>query len=493
MRWQVAALGGAALLSGCELTPRPIPCDAPDTCDCPATRVQPSGECCPAWTLADATGACHDRPWTLPAKGDALGDPWAQNVSVAIDARGRALVAFASSLGLEMLEESAPGAFGLRHPGAAVGGVTPCDLVTGADGTVAFAWLTLATSVQTVFLSERDAAGTWKEPQSAADAFSFPTTAYGPRLATNAGGEWLLVWNQWESTPHYGVAVARKPSAHAAWQRPTGSDDVLSKPINYSNTPVVTLNDAGQAIITWYQSLGGPLIAFASERSGPGAAFSHPPAHDSLSAPGGAIDSDPIASVKPAIFADGSAAAVWTQENGKGATLVYIATRDTAGQWTRPRDLDDAFSPATGYARGVQLAFGPKGELYVIWYQDAGDGNAVYAARRRRDGTWAEPGQRPIRLSSAGAVGLFPRLAAGPDGGVVAVWNERAAAGAPMRIVARRADGAAGVWGAPQVLSPDTGDDVALPAVAMGPHDRAVAAWPQGPGPLQRVYVARVE
>ena len=491
MRWAVA-LGAAGLVSACELLPRAVPCEATDTCGCPAARVKPSGECCPAWTLADASGACRARSWTLPVARDALGDPGSKLVAVAIDTRGRGLVAFASSSGLELLEESGPGAWTLRRPGLAVGGVTPGDLVAGADGTAAFTWVTLSGSNQTVYLSERDARGAWKDPESAAEAFSFPTTAYAPRLATNVRGEWLLVWNQWMSTPNYGVAVARKASAHEAWKRPAGRDDVLSLPINFSNTPVVALDDAGQGIIAWYQSLGGPLMAFVSERASPAAAFTHPGKQDFVSAPGGAIDSDPVASVKPAIAADGSAAAAWTQENGKGATLVYLATRDAAGRWTRPRDLDDAFSLPTGYARGVQLAFGPRGELYVVWYQDAGAGNEVYAARRRRDGTWAEAGRTPIRLSSGGVAGLYPRLAVGPEGGVVVVWTERAGAGL-MRIMARRADGVRGAWGPLERLSPETGDDAELPAVAVGPHDRAVAAWAQGPGPAQRVFVAQVE
>ena len=493
MNRRAAALRVAGPLAGllsaavaCALAPRAAPAD------CPSTRARPSGECCPAWTLVDASGACRARAWTLPTASDALGDAAAKSVMVALDARARGLVGFASSQGLELLEETTAGAWSLRHPGLAVAAVTPSDLVAAPDGTAAFTWLTLSGSNQTVFLSERDAAGAWKEPASPSDAFSFPTTAYAPRLATNASGEWLLVWNQWMTTSDYGVAVARKPSAHAAWTRPAGRDDVLSPHVFFSNTPVPALDDAGQAIVTWYQSVGGPLMAFVSERSGPDAAFTHPGVADVVSALGGAIDSDPVASVKPAIARDGSAAAAWTQDNGKGATLVYLATRDTAGRWTKPRDLDDAFSLPTGYARGVQIAFGPQGELYVVWYQDAGNGNAVYAARRRRDGTWAESGRTPLRLSAAGNAGLFPRVAVGPEGGVVAVWTERPATG-PMRIVARRTDGAASPWAAPERLSPDTGEDAELPAVAVGPHDRAVAAWAQGPGPAQRVYVARIE
>ncbi|MFT3773223.1 MAG: hypothetical protein QM820_48205 [Minicystis sp.] len=327
---------------------------------------------------------------------------------------------------------------------------------------------------------------------SAADAFSFPPTGYEPRLATNRAGEWIMAWNQWRSTPHYGVAVAHRDRADAPWVMPASADDVLSMEIFFSNAPVIALNDAGQALITWYQSLGGPLRAFVSERSGPGALFSRATEDSILSPDGAPVDSDPFAPVKPAIAADGSAAAAWPQENGKGATLVYLATRDAAGTWTKPRDLDDAFSIPSGYARGVQVAFGPGGDLYVVWYQDAGDGNAVYAARRHPDGTWAEDGRHPMRLSSTGATGIFPRIAVGPGGSAVVVWSERAAGG-PQRVAARRTGPADQPWGAVEVLSPETGDDAVYPVVAVGPDDRTIAAWAQGPGTAQRVMIARIE
>ncbi|APR76489.1 Hypothetical protein A7982_01836 [Minicystis rosea] len=454
--------------------------------------LDPLSQPCPAWTQANAAGACVARAWTLPGAGDARGDAWAQNVMVAVDGHGRGLVGFSSTPGLEMLEETATDTWTLRHAGDAVGGSIPSDLVAGFDGAAVFAWSVVAGSEQVLYLSERDASGAWKEPASPADSFSFPTTAYEPRLATNQAGEWILAWNQWRSTPNYGVSVAQRESSSAPWSMPSGPDDVLSININYSNAPVIALNDAGQAIITWYQSLGGPLRAFVSERKGLGEPFSHVTMSDMLSPDGAPVDSDPVAAVKPAIFADGSAAAAWAQENGKGDTLVYLATRDAAGTWTRPRDLDDAFSMTTGYARGVQIAFGPRGDLYVVWYQDTGDGDAVYAARRRSDGTWAEDGRHPVRISSAGATGLIPKIAIGPEGGAVVVWSERAIAGAPFRVAARRTGPADQPWSEVEVLSPETGTDAVLPAIAVGPGDRAIAAWPQGPGPAQRVMIASV-
>jgi hypothetical protein len=466
-----ALVGAPILLAGCALPP-----------------LGP----CPAWTAADDAGTCSPRDFTLPGAGDALGDPWAQNVAVAVDGRGLGLVGFATTGGLELLEETAPRAWSSRRAGEAVQGALPSDLAAGPDGAAVFVWAAVEGSAQVLYESERDAAGAWKEPRDRSDAFSFAPTAYEPRLAVNGAGEWILAWNQWRATPHYGVAVAQRASSSVPWEMPADQDDVLSLPIYFSNAPVIALNDAGQGIITWYQSLGGALRAFVSERRGPGEHFARVTEADILSPDGAPVDSDPIAAVKPAIAADGSAAAAWAQENGRGDILVYLATRDASGAWTRPGGLDDAFGLAPGHARGVQIAFGPRGDLYVVWYQDTGAGDAVYAARRRPDGTWAEDGRHPIRLSTSGAEALLPRVAVGPGGSALVVWSERDGAG-PLRVMARRAGPAVEPWSPIERLSPDTGEDAVLPACAVGPADRAVVAWAQGPGQAQRVMIATVE
>jgi hypothetical protein len=128
----------------------------------------------------------------------------------------------------------------------------------------------------------------------------------------------------------------------------------------------------------------------------------------------------------------------------------------------------------------------------VVWYQDAGLGDVVYAARRRPDGAWAEDGRHPFLISSRGATGFFPRIAVGPDGGALVVWNERVGKG-PVRVAARRTGAAGEPWGPVEMLSPAGPDDAVYPAVAVGPHDRAMVAWSGGPAPAPRLFVARVE
>lgn len=231
-------------------------------------------------------------------------------------------------------------------------------------------------------------------------------------------------------------------------------------------------------------------MVYASERATADGELSRPAKEDFLSPPGAPVDSHPVANPRPSLSESGEAAVVWTQENGKGAIAVFLATRDRQGTWTRPKDLDDSFSPAVGTARCAQLAFSPAGELHVIWYQDRGDGDAVYAARRDASGRWLEDGHHPTRLSAPDAIAYAPALAVGPGGGVVAAFTEETKG--QTRIAARRAGAADQPWSAEEMLSP-RGEAVGDPAVAIGPGDRAVVAWTQGPFGKARVVTARIE
>ncbi len=126
----------------------------------------------------------------------------------------------------------------------------------------------------------------------------------------------------------------------------------------------------------------------------------------------------------------------------------------------------------------------------MIWYQDQGDGDAVYAARRDASGRWLEPGNQPIRLSAPDAIAYAPSLAVGPGGGVVAVFTEEVKG--QTRIAARRAGAAGEPWRSEEMLSP-VGEIVADPVVTIGPGDRAYVAWAQGQFGAARVAAARVE
>jgi len=493
MRHSSPLLLTATLLiaSGCGLGPLPLD----ETC-LDARRTS-SGTCCPVWSAPDG-GECVRREWSLPEAGSGLGEAGVRRVEVAVDGLGRPAATWIEAnetTGRVVVAETSGASgtdgsgFSLRSPGAALDGrAVHSDIAVGLDGAAMVSWKQqYPGETARVFVSEREPDGAWRDPESDESSFSFLPTAYEPHAAFFRNGERLVVWNQWMSTG-YGVALARKPPS-GDWQLPADADDVLSPHYLFSNAPQPAVNERGDALITWYQSDGGALLTWQSERFGHDGSFSIPGPEDYLSVRDAPVDSHPFANPGPALARDGSAAVVWTQENGKGAVLVYLATRTPGGVWTRPASLDDTLSPSLGYARCAQLAFTPDGHLFVVWYHDTGNGNRVVAAHRTPDGEWIEPGSEPTLLSSDGTEATFPALAVGAEGSVLAVWSEQH--GEAWVIAARRRSQAGLEWGPIEVLSPPDGGVAAQPAAAIGgPGDMAVVGWSQGNGTGDRAFFA---
>jgi hypothetical protein len=387
--------------------------------------------------------------------------------------------------------EPSEGGFTRQELGAALGGqAVQSDVALGADGAAMIAYKEqYGDGNARVFLAEREPGGAWKDAASDGESFSFLPTAYEPRVRFFPDGERLLVWNQWMSTG-YGVAVARKPPS-SDWQLPANADDVLSQHFFFSNGPTPAVNARGDAVISWYQSDGGALLAWESERFGHDGAFSHPAKEDYLSIRSTPIDSHPIANPRPALSPSGDAAIVWTQENGKGSVLVYLATRGPAGPWSKPQSLDDALSPRLGIARCALGAFSPSGDLFVVWYQDTGDGDRVYAAHRAPDGTWVEPGREPTLVSSPGVEALLPALAIGDGGSVLVAWAERHEDG--WAVAARRRGQAGTAWGPVEIVGKAEKGTVSGPSVAVGgAREFGIVAWTQGEGKTHRAVLRTV-
>lgn len=459
------------------------------------TPAESTQTCGPWFELAADGASCLERAWsTLPGP---LGEPGARGVQAALDGDELGLLTWVRVASNHvdtqvMLAEEDAYDWIVRTPGRDLPGFGAQPTVaTGSSGRALVTWKQQGVDRGSVFAVQRDEDGSWSRAH-ADRPLSFPPTAYEPRPVLTDGGESIVVWNQFGSTG-FGVAVARR-RASEAWDapmhRPRDHDDVLSPPINFSNAPQIAVNAGGDAIVTWYQSNGGPLTVYASERWGHDGEFSRPGPDDYISHDVAPVDSHPIRNPTPAIRDDGEAVVVWTQEDGDGNVPVYLAARAPDGTWDVPSGPDDTFSPAIGRAACATPRYGPDGALWVVWYQDVGRGNQVFAAHRDPDGTWIEPGDQPIALSSERADALDPALATGPDGSIIAAWTERRP-GEPWRIASRRRPALDGSpWGELEFLSEDDGDDALEPALAVGDHGRILAAWVQGPSQARRIRVS---
>ncbi|MFO0758198.1 MAG: hypothetical protein U0359_17005 [Byssovorax sp.] len=489
----LALLGVAG---GCHDKQAPAACGSwgEPPCACAASRRRPTGLCCPTWTSPNNVGECVLRRWLRPSPDGALGAPGAILGQLLVDERGAGLLTLGiptvdGQSQIEIGEERSPGHWVTRRPDAALSGrMTASFLAVGPASTAMLVWLE-AVSDKGVYVSERDAHGAWKDPGSA-DSLAFPAGAVEPSIASSPAGEWLVTFCQ-ATTTGWGTAIVRRRSWDSPWERPKAQDDVVSPNILFANAPLLALDARGDAMVTWYQSNTGPLMTYLSERRGTDGAFTHPGPNDFLSPPGAPVASGTPHNPMPAFGPHGEAAVVWSQEDGQGKTSLYLATRAADGPWKKPASLADAFSTTNGVTRGGKIAFGPAGELYVIWSQRVGERESVLFARRAPDGTWIDGGKSPVVISSPDALAYSPALAVGPDGGVATAWIETF--GTKSRVVARRTGSDRRTFTAIEPLSDDALGNAGSPAIGIGPGDRALAGWTQGSIGKTRAYVAILE
>jgi hypothetical protein len=226
---------------------------------------------------------------------------------------------------------------------------------------------------------------------------------------------------------------------------------------------------------------------FVSERNGADGQFSKPKIDEWLSPDGPPLASHAVRNPVVAIGDFGEALVLWSQEHTSGAVGLYVASRSGKRKWTTPADIDDTFGPLREFATCIDVAIASTREAHVTWFDGPPGATRVYAAHRDDAGEWDVPRTRP--LSTPGRPAQDPRLAVGPDGEVALVWTERGSDGR-WRVVGRRRGPNAQGWGNPVELSlPEEGDAVG-PAVAIGPDGTLLAAWTVGPLGAQTVSVS---
>lgn len=456
-----------------------------------ATACAPDDDplACPAWTTAEGD-RCVLRSWVVPDPGDALSEPGAREVQVALGPGGEALVAWTDADpvdGRVFVAERSDGAWtsvAMHVDDGGSVGLEPA-IAIGPAGEALAAWKQQRED-GAVFLATRAPAGGWTMPTA---PISWAQTAYEPRVAFGPDGEAFVLWNQWTGT-NFGVALGLRAPGSDAFALPGEADALLSAPVNYANAPRLAVGPGGEGLVAWYQAPVDDLMVYVSERRDADSPFTHAEA-DAFVSPGGAtVDSHTEANATPVLGDDGEAAVVWTQQRGEPWDIaVFAATRTAAGQWRRPSSLDDTISTPGAFARCPQAVL-VDGALVVTWYETRGDDTAV----------WVDLGDDagPQRLSAAGVEAVHPVLGVDGDGGVVVVWVENDAASRDTwRVVARRrsapvdADLDDSPWLAPEILSVPQAGLAPTPQLAIAPDDGAVlVAWAQGGVLDARVYVA---
>ncbi len=445
-------------------------------------------DACPGWTALH-DNRCVLREWTISGPDDALSEPGAREVQLAVGVDDEALVAWADAdleHGHVVLAQSTGTSLGAEWDlmplvGAQGVGLEPA-LALGPNGEALVAWKQQDTA-SAIYLATRDRDRHWRLPES---PISWGDTAYEPRVEFGGDGEAFVLWNQWTGA-NFGVALAQRSVGAPDFAVPADNDALLSAAVNYANAPRLAVGTEGEALIAWYQAPVADLMVFVSERRGSDAAFGRAAADDFISAPGGPVDSHAEANAWPALHSSGAAAVVWTQQQrGPWEIAVYLARRDPDGTWHRPASRDDTLSEPGGFARCPTAAFTPDGALVVTWYETRDGDTAVFV--QHGDAQAVEP----LRLSANAVEAVHPALAIDDGGNAIVVWAENdQSAPDTWRVVARRYQSQEQRWLEAETISTPQAGLAPTPVLDVSPTTGAVmAAWAQGGVTDGRVHVS---
>lgn len=166
-----------------------------------------------------------------------------------------------------------------------------------------------------------------------------------------------------------------------------------------------------------------------------------------------------------AMDATGDAVVAWNHFAAVGGYEIVVLSRAAGGTWSAP-----ARFPTGAVAGNPQVAIGPTGEAVVAFRNSRGAEAPVEVARAAAGGGWTAP----TEISEAGRFTAEPTVAAGPGGGVTAIWRQSEGGGKYRVWEATRPPG--GDWSRPRAVS-TAAEDTFSPRIALDATGGAVAAW----------------
>lgn len=306
--------------------------------------------------------------------------------------------------------------------------------------------------------SPASAAPGWSRPMNVSGAMSIGEES--PLVSVDSAGNATVVWRRYRG----GKLIYESAVRHAGgpWSTPSrffgGLEDAYGLQI--------AVDPLGTETAIWGRRVGRSWVVQSATRS-VGGSWSAPV---TLSAAG-------AGSALVAADAEGNVTAVWLLEREEGwRSVVQSATRSAGGSWSAPVTL----SPPRKAARSPQIALDPQGGATVVWEEEYS--GAIESSTRSSGGIWSSP----VTLSADGVVGGWPQVAVDSQGNATAVWAGRASDGRRIQIQSRRIQTATrpagGTWSAPVSISKAGHRHVQDPQIAVSPQGEVTAIWQRSNG-----------
>ncbi len=223
----------------------------------------------------------------------------------------------------------------------------------------------------------------------------------GPRIAFDASGNAIAIWENWDASNARYTVMADRYAAASGWNRQGLPTTIAVGSADRSHR--LAVDAAGNAMAVWEQLDGAPNSIYASRYTGAG--WGTPALVET------SVDYAERASVS--MDGSGNAMVVWSEVDNVDVTSIW-ARRYAAGVGGTAVRIDDLSTYTSG---GLpQIAMDAAGNGMAVWRQ----GSFTWANRYVAATGWR--GATLIDSTAAGGSSSGPQVAVDANGNAVAVW-----------------------------------------------------------------------
>ena len=303
-----------------------------------------------------------------------------------------------------------------------------------------------------------------------------------PQVAMNASGDAVVAWVQYDYNDY--ETIFKAELTNGVWSLPTKLTDKISPTDQNSWHVRVAMDDSGDAIIVWRQNNGSNDMVYEAERRS--GTWTYPKDLTDSFSPTGQSTNTPVV----AMDNNGNAIVAWYQYNGSNY-MIYVREY-RSGSWSTMPDLAaDNFSPTgQNVNQRPRVAMDDNGNAIVAWYQSNGSNSQIYL-REYRSSVWsAIPDLATGNFSPTGYDAYQPEVSMDNNGDAVVIWQQYNSSGSEMIF---KREYRSGDWSAMPDLSadfinPSNGYNAWGHHVAIDNNGNAIIAWCQSDSDFTNIY-----
>ncbi len=434
-------------------------------------------------TSGNPLAAAYDWPFTTShwGKADELttatdNQDGASSPQIAVDAGGNALAVWAQSDGIRYNIWARHYTAGATNAWDAIpvlieaddtGSADAPDVAFDADGNALVVWQQWDGQRISIWANRYTAGAGWGG--AALIETDDTGNALSPRIAFDAAGNALVVWQQHDGTRYNIWANRYTAGAPMPWgpAEPIETDDAGD-----AYYPRIAFDAAGNALAVWQQHDGTRYNIWANRYATGVWGVAE------LIETGDGPVAAPLSAHVPklAVEFDGDATVVWFQSDGTRTNI--WANRYTASVGWGVAELIE--NDNTGDATYPEVAVNASGNATVVWFQSDGARTNIWANDYSTG--WGSP--TLVETDDTGNA-YAPQVVVAANGDAVAVWLQ--SDGTRYNVRTSRHVAGAPDWGATELIEFAAGT-AAIPDIAINSADHVFAVWRQFDGTRDNIW-----